>query len=112
MPTTSAGTYHREYTSFDRVNVQFFRAAFSGTRIILRQVSPESESIFDFIISLHNACNGDWKSLQTKADISDDELEYFLEYAAMFLGNCGNYKGLSWLVLFEKSNEGDFSFGD
>lgn len=61
-------------------------------RITLRQTSPESEPIYDFIIELYNTCNNDWKSLQAKADISDDELKYFLEYAAMFLGNCGNYK--------------------
>jgi dipeptidyl-peptidase-3 len=61
-------------------------------RITLRQTSPESESIYDFIIELYKASNGDWKSLQTKAGISDEELKYFLEYAAMFLGNCGNYK--------------------
>jgi len=34
------------------------RAAFAGTRIVLRQVSPESEPLYDFIISVHNACNG------------------------------------------------------
>lgn len=34
------------------------RAAFSGTRINLRQVSPESEPIYDFIISLHKNCDG------------------------------------------------------
>ena len=64
-------------------------AAFTGTRITLRQVSPESEPIYDFIIALHKSCNGDWKSLQEKAKISDDDLKYFLEYAAQFLGNCG-----------------------
>jgi dipeptidyl-peptidase-3 len=58
-----------------------------GTRITLRQVSPESESIFDFIIALHKEHNGDWKSLQRKAGISDDDLKYFLEYATQFLGN-------------------------
>ena len=34
------------------------RAALSGTRINLRQVSPESEAIYDFIITLHKSCNG------------------------------------------------------
>ncbi|RDL41916.1 putative dipeptidyl peptidase 3 [Venustampulla echinocandica] len=69
------------------------RAAFTGTRITLRQVSPESESIFDFVIELYKSCNGDWKSLQQKAGVSDEDLKYFLEYAVQFLGNCGNYKG-------------------
>lgn len=34
------------------------RAAFAGTRINLRQVSPESEPIYDFILTLHKNCNG------------------------------------------------------
>lgn len=28
-----------------------------------------------------------------KTQVSDEHLRYFLEYAAQFLGNCGNYKG-------------------
>jgi dipeptidyl-peptidase III len=35
------------------------RASFAGTRINLRQVSPESEPIYDFIIELHKVCNGE-----------------------------------------------------
>ncbi|TVY19655.1 putative dipeptidyl peptidase, partial [Lachnellula arida] len=69
------------------------RAAFTGTRITLRQVSPESESIFDFIIELYKSSNGDWKAIQQKAGISDEDLQFFLQYATQFLGNCGNYKG-------------------
>ncbi|KAI2794330.1 putative dipeptidyl peptidase 3 [Penicillium oxalicum] len=69
------------------------RAAFEGTRVTLRQVSPESEPIYDLILALHRACNGDWKSLAQKTQVSDEDLRYFLEYAAQFLGNCGNYKG-------------------
>lgn len=34
------------------------RAAFSGTRINLRQVSPESEAIYDFIMELMKSVNG------------------------------------------------------
>jgi dipeptidyl-peptidase-3 len=68
------------------------RASFAGQRIVLRQVSPEAEDIFDFIIELHKAGNGDWKALATKAGISEDDLAAFLQYAAQFLGNGGNYK--------------------
>ncbi|KAL1952756.1 hypothetical protein VTO42DRAFT_4279 [Malbranchea cinnamomea] len=68
------------------------RAAFLGTRITLRQVSPESEPIYDLIISLYRACDGDWKSLAEKAGVTQQDLQFFLEYAAQFLGNCGNYK--------------------
>ena len=69
------------------------RAAFTGTRITLRQVSPESEAIFDFIIALHSASKGDWNALAKKADVTEEELKHFLDYSAQFLGNCGNYKG-------------------
>ena len=34
------------------------RAAFAGTRIVFRQVSPESEPLYDFIIAVHNHCQG------------------------------------------------------
>ncbi|RDW94407.1 putative dipeptidyl peptidase 3 [Coleophoma crateriformis] len=69
------------------------KAAFAGTRITLRQVSPESTDIYDFIISLYKSCDGDWASLQKKAEITEQELNSFLEYSTQFLGNAGNYKG-------------------
>lgn len=69
------------------------RAAFEGTRVTLRQVSPESEPIYDLILALYRACNGDWAGLAKKTQVSDEHLRHFLEYAAQFLGNCGNYKG-------------------
>ena len=37
------------------------RAALAGTRINLRQVSAESEAIYDFIIELHRSENGEWR---------------------------------------------------
>lgn len=69
-----------------------YRAAFAGTRIVLRQLSPESEPIYDLIITLHKQCAGDWNALAKKAGIEESELTHFLQYAAMFLGNNGNYK--------------------
>ncbi|KAI0842081.1 putative dipeptidylpeptidase III [Hypoxylon sp. FL0890] len=68
------------------------RASFQGSRIVARQISPESEPIFDFILALHKSSGGDWKALQAKAGISDEDLGHFLQYAAQFLGNNGNYK--------------------
>lgn len=69
------------------------RAAFFGTRIILRQVSPESEPIYNLIIALHKHCNGDWASLAKDAGVGNDELQHVLQYFTQFLGNLGNYKG-------------------
>ncbi|CAH0017174.1 unnamed protein product [Clonostachys rhizophaga] len=68
------------------------KASFAGTRIVLRQLSPESEPIYDLIISLHKSSGGDWDALGKKAGIDQSELTSFLEYAVMFLGNSGNYK--------------------
>ncbi|KAF6217790.1 hypothetical protein HO133_006617 [Letharia lupina] len=69
------------------------KAAFFGTRIILRQVSPESEPIYNLIIALHKHCNGDWASLAKDAGVGNDELQHVLQYFTQFLGNLGNYKG-------------------
>lgn len=69
------------------------KAAFFGTRIILRQVSPESESIYNLIIALQKHCKGDWASLAKDAGVGNDELQYVLQYFTQFLGNLGNYKG-------------------
>ncbi|PTB67080.1 dipeptidyl peptidase [Trichoderma citrinoviride] len=68
------------------------KASFAGSRIVLRQLSPESEPIFDLIITLHKSANGDWNALANKAGVDESELTLFLEYVAMFLGNMGNYK--------------------
>jgi dipeptidyl-peptidase-3 len=68
------------------------RAAFAGNRIILRQTSPEAETLFDLIIELVRASDGDVKSWLHELDLADDELEDYLVYAAMVLDNMGNYK--------------------
>ena len=39
-----------------------YRAAYSGTRIILRQVSAESEAIYDLILALYAHCHDESKS--------------------------------------------------
>lgn len=67
------------------------RAAWYGTRVILRQVSPEAEDIFNLIFELHQSCSGAWEALIDSCDISKSDLEDFLEYAALFLANIGNY---------------------
>ncbi|TAQ88328.1 hypothetical protein B7494_g3334 [Chlorociboria aeruginascens] len=85
------------------------RAAFTGARIILRQVSPESEDIYDFIIELYQSSSGDWKALQEKAGITDGELKHFLEYAAQFIGNMGNYKGFGDAKFVPRCDEKAFA---
>ncbi|ORX98180.1 dipeptidyl peptidase III [Clohesyomyces aquaticus] len=69
------------------------RAAWHGTRIILRQVSPESIGIFDFILELYTSCWGEWDLLVEDHDLTREELDSFLDYAAKFLSNIGNFYG-------------------
>jgi dipeptidyl-peptidase-3 len=85
------------------------RASFAGTRVVLRQVSPESEPIYDLILALHKSSQGDWKALQSKAGISDEELDYFLQYAAQFLGNNGNYKSFGDSKFLPRCSESTFA---
>ncbi|KAI0813655.1 peptidase family M49-domain-containing protein [Xylaria sp. FL0064] len=68
------------------------RAAWFGTRIILRQVSPESLAIYDFILELFHSCSGNWNAL-IEPGVSSEDLDGFLIYAATFLSNVGNYFG-------------------
>lgn len=69
------------------------RVAHHGTRITLAQVSPESEPIYDLILSLYTACDGDFDSLAKETGVDRDDVQLWLDYSAQFLGNNGNYKG-------------------
>ncbi|KAI0412614.1 peptidase family M49-domain-containing protein [Xylaria grammica] len=68
------------------------RAAWFGTRIILRQVSLESLAIFDFILELYGTCSSNWDTL-VEPGVSAEDVRRFLTYAATFLSNVGNYFG-------------------
>ncbi|EGO52957.1 hypothetical protein NEUTE1DRAFT_126368 [Neurospora tetrasperma FGSC 2508] len=85
------------------------KASFAGNRIVLRQVSPESESIYDFIIALHKASGGDWKALAEKAGVDEAGLNAFLQYAAQFLGNSGNYKSFGDSKFIPRCDENVFA---
>lgn len=85
------------------------RASHWGTRTVLRQVSPESENIFDLILAVHNAVNGDYDALVAKADVSSDVVEQYLAYSTQFLGNLGNYKSFGDSKFVPRIAEGDFA---
>jgi dipeptidyl-peptidase III len=68
------------------------RASFAGTRIVLNQTSEESEQIYDLIVALSRVADGQWQELAAKAGIDVQDLEYFLDYAAMLFANVGNYR--------------------
>jgi len=72
-------------------------AARQGALIVLDQLSGESPDIFRLIFELDRACEGDWSQLKQKCGVTEQEIEEFKEYAAMFLSNLGNYYvGLSF----------------
>lgn len=57
----------------------------------MRQVSPESEGILDYLIELHKSCQGDWDKFVRYGLLDEDDLNGLLTYAATFLSNVGNY---------------------
>ena len=57
----------------------------------MRQTSPESVEIFQLLLELYAACDGNWDRLVHETKISDQEVNKFLDYAAAFLSNVGNY---------------------
>ena len=67
------------------------RAAWHGSKIILRQTSAEGIGIFDFILMIHKTCGGRWDEIMDRCHVSRDELDAFLEYSGQFLSNLGNY---------------------
>ncbi|KAF3935866.1 hypothetical protein ABW19_dt0209111 [Dactylella cylindrospora] len=68
------------------------KASFAGTRVVLRQVSPESEPLFDLILAIAKQVNNDFSNLASLAGITEEEKDYFVEYSAQVLANLGNYK--------------------
>ncbi|KAI1736227.1 peptidase family M49-domain-containing protein [Xylaria scruposa] len=81
------------------------RAAWSGSRIILRQVSPESPAIFNFIMRLREFCDGEWQRLAEWEGVTKDDVSAFLQYAATFLSNIGNYYGSGDQKFIPKMNQ-------
>lgn len=60
------------------------KASHAGTRIVLRQVSHESESIYDTLLYVHSQLNGKYPDA--------NETKLYLDYVSQFLANLGNYK--------------------
>ena len=85
------------------------RACFAGSRITMRQVSPESEDIYNFIMALYHHGKADWKRLQSDTGISDAALTQFLLYSAQFLGNLGNYKSFGDAKFIPRIDEEDLA---
>ncbi|PWY87059.1 dipeptidyl peptidase III [Aspergillus sclerotioniger CBS 115572] len=69
------------------------QAAWAGSRIIMRQTSPEGTGIFDFIMELHKACQGEWTKLSQQFEVSVEEVNSFLDYAGTFPSKLNNFCG-------------------
>lgn len=85
------------------------RASFFGTRTVLRQVSYESEDIYDLILSVYKAVNGDIKKLLEAAHVSEEDVNLWLEYSGQFLGNLGNYKSFGDVKFIPRVSQDAFA---
>ncbi|QID87934.1 hypothetical protein GRS66_010628 [Saccharomyces pastorianus] len=65
------------------------KASHAGSRVVMRQVSHETEPIFDLVLAIHANLSG-----QYPVDDSTEkqQTEFYLEYVSQFLSNLGNYK--------------------
>lgn len=69
-----------------------YSAAHYGTRVVLRQVSPHSEAIYDLILAFHVAFPSGIRASLSESTLSEEETTQLLEYFAQFLSNLGEYK--------------------
>ena len=82
----TAKTFFDQLTEKEKFYAHHFsKAGHWGTRVVLRQVSHESEGIFDLILDVHKSLNGDYSK------IAEASKRGYLEYASQFLANLGNY---------------------
>ncbi|KAL4921945.1 peptidase family M49-domain-containing protein [Aspergillus aurantiobrunneus] len=49
-------------------------------------------------MALFRGCKGDWDQLAATAKVEEDSLQKFLNYAALFLSNIGNYFGSGYQI--------------
>ncbi|CAH6721066.1 probable dipeptidyl peptidase 3 [[Candida] jaroonii] len=69
------------------------KASFWGTRVVSRSISPESERLYDLILSIHKKINAKSNEDYIKSiPIDKQNVIYYLEYSSQVLSNLGNYK--------------------
>ncbi|KAK9324302.1 peptidase family M49-domain-containing protein [Lipomyces orientalis] len=96
----SAKLHFEKLTETEKLYAHYFsKAAHYGTRIVLRQVSPASEQVFDLILTFYRAVTASSPGtpiadILTAApfSLSEEDSTYLLEYFSQFLSNLGNYK--------------------
>lgn len=79
-----------EQKSYTQYAHHLARACWHGTRVTLRQTSPEAEEIYDFILELHRACGGQWGNFCDRG-VQRKDLDLWLDFAGMFMSSLGNY---------------------
>lgn len=85
----SATKFFNQLTEREKLYAHYFsKAGHWGSRAVLRSVSPESEGIFDLILSIHKAIDGNYDALGVDAKIVNS----YLDYSSQVLANLGNYK--------------------
>lgn len=101
----TAKSFFDQLTDKEQKYAHFFsKAGHWGSRIVLRQVSHESEPIFDLILQIHKNLNSDY----SKLEIDDDIKQGYLEYASQFLSNLGNYKSFGDKKFIPRISVNDF----
>ncbi|KAH3661796.1 hypothetical protein OGAPHI_005974 [Ogataea philodendri] len=103
----SAKQYFDQLTNKEKLYAHYMsKAGFWGTRVVLRSVSPESEQIYDLILSIHKALKGDYSILEKH--LGKEAKTGYLEYASQFLSNLGNYRSFGDSKFIPRLNKGDF----
>lgn len=54
-------------------------------------MSPEAPGVFDLILESYHNVSGNWNWLVDEKVFTKEECDAFLDYAATFLSNVGNY---------------------
>ena len=92
--------------------------AHAGTRVVLRQVSAESEAIYD--LHHEDPCprstspssspgKPDYVAVFANDSISKEQVQQYLDYASQFLSNLGNYKSFGDTKLVPRRKPGSIS---
>ncbi|GMF00706.1 unnamed protein product [Ambrosiozyma monospora] len=103
----SAKKYFEQLTQKEQLYAHYFsKAGHWGSRAVLRSVSPESEDIFDLILSINKAVKGDYSAISK--ELGEEKVKSYLEYASQFLGNLGNYKSFGDVKFIPRLSKGDF----
>jgi dipeptidyl-peptidase III len=66
-------------------------ASWTGSRICFEQVSAESPAIFELLQRVLSRNRVELRKAASRLGVSDQELEWFKQYAASFFSNMGNY---------------------